>query len=53
LGTGAVKNVSKEEALLIKEISQQDFDMLLLNLRIEAASIKDMNLEWKYEVDFL
>ncbi|EDO36546.1 predicted protein [Nematostella vectensis] len=50
LGTGKVKKISKEEALLIKELEQADFDMLLVNLRMEATFIKEgMNINWVSE----
>ncbi|XP_031567964.1 adenylate kinase 7-like [Actinia tenebrosa] len=50
LGTGRMKKISKEEALLIKELEQADFDMLLVNLRMEATYIKEgMTINWMAE----
>lgn len=50
LGNGKVKNITKEEALLIKELEQADFDMLLVNLRMDATYIKEgMNITWVSE----
>ncbi|KAJ3027297.1 UNVERIFIED_CONTAM: Adenylate kinase 7 [Siphonaria sp. JEL0065] len=49
LGTGRVKKVPKEVALLNKNLPQSDFDMLLVNLRLEPGHVKDMSFEWKYE----
>ncbi|KAJ3067270.1 Adenylate kinase 7 [Podochytrium sp. JEL0797] len=49
LGTGNVKKVPKEMALLNKNLPQSDFDMLLVNLRLEPGHIKEMTFEWKYE----
>jgi hypothetical protein len=42
--------VAKEMALLNKNLPQSDFDMLLVNLRLEPGHIKDMTFEWKYDV---
>ncbi|XP_058955404.1 adenylate kinase 7-like [Pocillopora verrucosa] len=50
LGNGKVKNITKEEALLIKELEQADFDLLLVNLRMDATYIKEgMNINWVSE----
>lgn len=50
LGTGKIKFVNKEDALLEKDIAQADFDMLLVNLRMDAVLIKEnMNLNWVAE----
>lgn len=40
----------KEAALLNKDLPQTDYDMLLLNLRLDPGRIKEMSFEWKYEV---
>jgi hypothetical protein len=42
--------VPLEQVLLRKDISQIDFDMLSLNLRVEAGRVKDFRFEWKFEV---
>ncbi|XP_002738748.1 adenylate kinase 7-like [Saccoglossus kowalevskii] len=50
LGTGKVKNITKEEALLSKDLEQADFDQLLVNLRMDAVYIKEsMNIRWVAE----
>lgn len=46
LGTQKVKQVSQEEALLIPELTQRDYDELTVNLRFEPGSIKDYPLDW-------
>ncbi|KAL4237761.1 Adenylate kinase 7 [Mactra antiquata] len=50
LGTDKVKTITKEEALLNKEIEQNDFDMLLVNLRMDAVNVKEnMRISWVSE----
>ncbi|KAJ3218844.1 Adenylate kinase 7 [Dinochytrium kinnereticum] len=49
LSTGKVKKVPKEIALVNKGLAQTDYDMLLVNLRLEPGHVKDMNFDWKYE----
>ncbi|KAJ3197257.1 Adenylate kinase 7 [Irineochytrium annulatum] len=53
LGTGKVKKVPKEIALLNKGLPQTDYDMLLVNLRLEPGHVKDMAFEWKYEAGII
>ena len=50
LGTGKVKKVPKEAALLNKDLPQSDFDMLTVNVRLEPGHVKDMSFEWRFEV---
>ncbi len=50
LGSGKVKMVSKEDALISKDWSQIDYDTLQINLKMEAGKIKEMPIEWRYEV---
>ena len=46
-------NITREEALLIPEISQRIFDILSINLRMEATWVKDgAKFEWVAEVNF-
>ena len=46
-------NITREEALLIPEISQRIFDILSVNLRMEATWVKDGGkFEWVAEVNF-
>ncbi|KAI9209622.1 uncharacterized protein BJ171DRAFT_560904 [Polychytrium aggregatum] len=49
LTTGKVKKVPKEHAFLYHGLTQSDYDMLLVNLRLEPGHVKDMSFEWKYE----
>ena len=42
MGTGKTSNIPKEEALMSKAIRQSEFDMLLTNLRMDAAFVKGM-----------
>ena len=51
LGTGNVMNISREEALLLPEITQRIFDIISVNLRMEATWIKEgAKFEWTSEV---
>jgi len=50
LGSGKMKHITKEEALLSKDIEQADFDMLLVNLRMDAVFVKEnMHISWVAE----
>ncbi|KAL3873983.1 hypothetical protein ACJMK2_037057 [Sinanodonta woodiana] len=54
LGNGKVKNLAKEEALLQKDILQADFDMLLVNLRMDAVHVKEnMRINWVSETGII
>ncbi|KAI9097017.1 hypothetical protein DFS34DRAFT_650383 [Phlyctochytrium arcticum] len=53
LGTGKVRKVPKEAALLNKDLPQLDYDMLSVNLRLEPGHVKEMSFEWKYETGLL
>lgn len=54
LGTGNVMNISREESLLIPEITQRVFDILSINLRMEGTWIKDgAKFEWASEMGIL
>lgn len=54
LSTGKIINITKEEALLSKDIEQADFDMLLVNLRMDAVFIKEsMRIRWAAETGML
>lgn len=49
-GTGKVEHISKEDALLIKDLKQSEFDSLLVNLRMEGMFVKEsMNIRWVAE----
>ncbi|XP_041353358.1 adenylate kinase 7-like [Gigantopelta aegis] len=50
LGSGKVEYITKEEALLNKDIDQADFDQLLVNLRMDAVYVKEnMRVNWVSE----
>jgi len=54
IGTNKLKLCQKEDALLNPEISQSDFDMLSLDLRMDAAYVKEnMQLKWQCESGFV
>nr|CAB3220768.1 adenylate kinase 7 [Phallusia mammillata] len=49
-GGGKVEHISKEDALLIKDLKQNEFDSLLVNLRMEAMFVKEsMSVRWVAE----
>lgn len=45
--------IPKENAFLEPNMSQDDFNMLQLNLRVDPEKVKEMAFEWKYEVRIL
>ena len=46
--------ISKEEALMQKDIEQADFDALLVNLRMDGVYIKEnMNIKWAAETGII
>ncbi|XP_030638984.1 adenylate kinase 7 isoform X2 [Chanos chanos] len=50
LGPGKTQNVSKEDTFLTQELTQTDIDSLFVNLRFEAAFLKDnFNIHWVSE----
>lgn len=50
LSTGKYKSTPETEALLKKEVKQHEFDMLLVNLRMDAVFAKEsMNIKWASE----
>ncbi|KAJ3015879.1 Adenylate kinase 7 [Thoreauomyces humboldtii] len=53
LGTGKVIKAPKETALLNKDLPQMDYDMLLLNLRLDPGHAKDMAFQWKFEAGLI
>lgn len=54
LGSGKIKHITKEEALLSKDIEQADFDMLLVNLRMDAVFVKEnMHISWTSEAGII
>jgi len=54
LGTGNVMNISREEALLLPEITQRIFDIISVNLRMEGTWIKEgAKFEWTSETGII
>lgn len=54
LSTGATRNIMKEEALLQKDLNQEHFDMLLVNLRMDSVFVKEnMKIKWASETGVL
>lgn len=53
LSNGLVKKIAKEDAFLDKGLSQMDYDMLTVNLRIEPGWIKEGSIEMKYEAGLI
>ncbi|XP_077272220.1 adenylate kinase 7 isoform X2 [Temnothorax americanus] len=51
LTTGKVKNVSKEEALLLPEVSQQIYDQMTVDLNIDPVYIID-RIRWCFDMPF-
>jgi hypothetical protein len=50
MGTGVVRKAPKDAAFLDTKLNQSDIDMLQVNLRLDPGHIKEMNIDWKYEV---
>ncbi|XP_025906228.1 adenylate kinase 7 [Nothoprocta perdicaria] len=47
LGPGKIEMIPRENAFLIKELTQSHLDMLFVNLRMEAIFLKDnFNIKW-------
>ncbi|KAF5275019.1 hypothetical protein FQA39_LY06956 [Lamprigera yunnana] len=52
LGNGRTKNVSKEEAFLYKDVTQDLYDRYTINIVIEPSSIIDpFQIEWRNEMN--
>ncbi|CAF3511735.1 unnamed protein product [Rotaria socialis] len=50
LGMGKIKVVDQEDAMLNRDISQADYDMLLANMQFEPIFIREqMNIKWHCE----
>ncbi|XP_034153332.1 adenylate kinase 7-like [Esox lucius] len=50
LGPGKTQRVPKEDAFLIRDLSQMDIDTLFVNLRIEAVYLKEnFHVQWACE----
>eukprot|EP01112_Ceratiomyxa_fruticulosa_P007683 TRINITY_DN1992_c0_g1_i1.p1 TRINITY_DN1992_c0_g1~~TRINITY_DN1992_c0_g1_i1.p1 ORF type:complete len:657 (+),score=154.73 TRINITY_DN1992_c0_g1_i1:65-2035(+) len=56
LGSGSIVQISKEESLLspiFKELSQNDLDILQLDLRTESLVARDLGFQWKAEMGII
>ncbi|XP_025161964.1 adenylate kinase 7-like [Harpegnathos saltator] len=51
LGTGKVKSVTKQEALLLPEVSQRAYDMMTVDLNIDSVYIID-RIRWRFDMPF-
>nr|AIW54306.1 cytosolic adenylate kinase 2 [Mastigamoeba balamuthi] len=49
IGTGKIKAMSPEEALVTDGLTQRDIDLLQVNLRIESLVVKDLAIPWVAE----
>ncbi|XP_024945261.1 adenylate kinase 7 isoform X2 [Cephus cinctus] len=52
LSTGKVKHIVQEEAFLLPDVNQRNYDAMTINLRIEPAYIINQNISWNYEMPF-
>ncbi|KAM6171100.1 adenylate kinase 7 isoform 4-T4 [Erethizon dorsatum] len=53
-GPGKIQKVPKENAFLIKELTQDSIDHLLVNLRMEALFVKEnFNIRWVAQTGFV
>lgn len=46
VGSGATNVIKKEEALLFDDLPQVHYDMLTANIRLDAAAIRDFQIDW-------
>ena len=53
LGTRVVKKVSKEDALTKGDITQADYDSLLITLRLDAPTVKELSFTWHCQTGLL
>ncbi|ORZ30026.1 hypothetical protein BCR44DRAFT_1446619 [Catenaria anguillulae PL171] len=53
LGTGKIKTLPKEQAILDRDLDQTARDHLGISLRFEPSNIKKLGLKWKYESGLL
>lgn len=50
LGTGKIKTFEQEDAMLNRDVTQSDYDMLATNMQFEPMFIKEqMNIKWHCE----
>jgi len=54
IGNGpTVRKIEKENALVQNSLSQEDFDSLLINLRVDGAAIKELPINWVAQAGFV
>ena len=53
LSNGLVKKITKEDAFLNSALTQQDYDMLTVNLRLEPGWTKEAGIEMKYDAGII
>ncbi|XP_068993629.1 adenylate kinase 7 [Neodiprion pinetum] len=52
MASGKVRKIAREEAFLLNGVTQQNYDMVTLDLNIEPAYLEDANLEWYTDLPF-
>ncbi|XP_012286013.2 adenylate kinase 7 [Orussus abietinus] len=52
LTTGRIKSIAKEEAFILRDVTQKSYDVMNLNLVIAPAYLVDQNLSWHFELPF-
>ncbi|XP_066592376.1 adenylate kinase 7-like, partial [Prorops nasuta] len=52
MGSGKTKRLTKEEALLLPEVTQEIYDTLTLGLKVDAAYIVDILERWHFDTPF-
>ncbi|KNE64488.1 hypothetical protein AMAG_19169 [Allomyces macrogynus ATCC 38327] len=53
LGTGKVRAFPKDHLLVARDLSSSTRDLLLANLKLEAAHIKSLGMQWRYETGLI
>jgi len=53
LGTGKVAHITAEDGVENETVTQQELDLLTLDLRLEPVAIKDMAIQWKGQAGFI
>ncbi|XP_024424028.2 adenylate kinase 7 [Desmodus rotundus] len=54
IGSGKIQKIPKENVFLTKELTQENIDHLLVNLRMEAVCVKEnFNMRWVAQAGFV
>ncbi|KAJ3350776.1 Adenylate kinase 7 [Allomyces javanicus] len=53
LGTGKVRAFPTDHLLVARDLSATTRDLLLANLKLEAAHIKSLGMQWRYETGLI